>query len=180
MKELPLPLLGFCAWSGTGKTTLLAKLIPLLRERGLRLGVVKHAHHQFDIDQPGKDSWILRHAGAAQTVVASRQRAALIREYDDGRPEPSLADSLALLDPTALDLVLVEGFKHEPFPKIELHRPAMGRELICAKAPEVIAVASDAPVALPRPLPLLDLNDPPGIADFVLQSLDKPTPRIAL
>ncbi|RMG37880.1 MAG: molybdopterin-guanine dinucleotide biosynthesis protein B [Gammaproteobacteria bacterium] len=179
MKDFPLPLLGFCAWSGTGKTTLLSRLIPLLRRRGLRPAIVKHAHHDFDIDKPGKDSWKLRHAGASQTVVASRNRAALIREYDDGRPEPSLADSLRLLDPDTLDLVLVEGFKHEPFAKIELHRPAMGRDLICAEVPEVIAVASDAPVTLPRPLPLLDLNDPPAIADFVLQSLDKPLPRVA-
>ncbi len=179
MTDFPLPLLGFCAWSGTGKTTLLSHLIPLLRERDLRLAIVKHAHHDFDIDKPGKDSWVLRHAGASQTVVASRRRAALITEYDDDRTEPSLADSLALLDPDALDLVLVEGFKHEPCPKIELHRPAMGRDLICAEVPEVIAVASDAPVELPRPLPLLDMNDPGGIADFILDRLNEPASRIA-
>ena len=168
MIDYPLPLLGFCAWSGTGKTTLLRALIPLLRERGLRVGVIKHAHHDFDIDKPGKDSWILRHAGATQTLVASRKRAALITEYDDDRREPDLAASLAMLDRRMLDLVLVEGFKHEDFPKIELHRQQLGKPLICTETPHIIAVASDRPLDLPCQLPLLDINQAVQIADFVV------------
>lgn len=179
MIDFPLPLLGFCAWSGTGKTTLLRELIPLLRGRGLRVGVIKHAHHAFDIDQPGKDSWVLRHAGATQTLVASSRRAALITEYDDDRSEPDLAASLAMLDRQALDLVLVEGFKHEAFPKIELHRPEMGRPLICGETPHIVAVASDRKLDLPRPLPLLDLNQPAQLADFVIDFCNNESSRIA-
>lgn len=179
MTRFELPLLGFCAWSGTGKTTLLSRLIPLLRERDLRLAVVKHAHHAFDIDHPGKDSWVLRQAGASQTLVASRRRTALIAECEAARDEPSLAECLAMLDTGRLDLVLVEGFKHEPFPKIELHRPAMQRPLFCSDLTDIVAVASDRPVDLPRPLPLLDLNDPAQIADFVIKIRCEKTSRIA-
>jgi molybdopterin-guanine dinucleotide biosynthesis protein MobB len=179
MKRFDLPLLGFCAWSGTGKTTLLSQLIPLLRERGLRLGVVKHAHHAFDIDHPGKDSWVLRHAGADQTLVASRRRTALIVEHADGPADPELAECLAMLDTGHLNLVLVEGFKHESFPKIELHRPAMRRPLLCGDSPDILAVASDRPVKLPRALPLLDLNDTPQIADFIIKLYNENPSRIA-
>jgi len=161
------PVLGFSAFSGTGKTTLLTRLLPLLRERGLRIAVVKHAHHSFDLDQPGKDSYELRKAGAHQMVVTSRRRTAIIHEHGDDGPEPRLADALARVDPRGMDLVLVEGFKHEDFPKIELHRPALGQPLICADNPSVIAVASDEPVSLPRGLPLLDLNRPEAIAEFI-------------
>ena len=179
MTHFELPLLGFCAWSGTGKTTLLSQLIPLLRANGLRLAVVKHAHHAFDIDHPGKDSWVLRHAGANQTLVASRKRAALIAECEDARDEPDLAECLAMLDTRQLDLVLVEGFKHESFPKIELHRPVMQRPLFCGELTDVLAVASDRPIDLPRPLPLLDLNDPAQIADFIIKTCNEKTSRIA-
>lgn len=165
----PIPLIGFCAPSGTGKTSLLSRLIPLLREAGVRVAVVKHAHHGFEIDQPGKDSYLLRAAGADQVVVASRERLALIRENASPAQEPSLAEALYHLDPTGADLVLVEGFKHESFPKIELCRPALGAPLLHPDDPQVIAVATDAPLALARPLPLLDLNRPEAIRDFLLE-----------
>lgn len=161
------PLLGFCAFSGTGKTTLLTRLIPLLRERGLQLAVLKHAHHRFDIDQPGKDSYRLREAGAEQVLIASRHRMALIREFATEQPEPTLATLLGHLDLTDVDLVLVEGFKHESIPKIELHRPALGHPLLHGDDPQVIAVASDGPFEPLRPLPVLDLNDAAAIAGFI-------------
>ncbi len=167
----PIPLIGFCAPSGTGKTSLLRQLIPLLRSAGVRVAVVKHAHHGFEIDQPGKDSYLLRQAGAGQVVVASRERTALIKENPSPAQDPSLAEALGHLDPADADLVLVEGFKHEPFPKVELYRGALGAPLLHADDPEVIAVASDAPVSVSRPLPLLDLNRPETIRDFLLERI---------
>jgi len=163
------PLLGFCAFSGTGKTTLLTKLIPLLRAEGLRLGVIKHAHHSFDIDQPGKDSRRLRESGAEQMLIASRHRMAFIRECKGPEREPRLAELLHCVDTGALDLVLVEGFKREPIPKIELHRPSLGKPLIHAADRHVIAIASDAPLMPLRDLPVLALNRPELILDFVLR-----------
>ncbi len=162
------PLLGFCAFSGTGKTTLLTRLIPLLRAEGLRLGVIKHAHHNFDIDQPGKDSLRLRQSGAEQMLIASRHRMAFIRECTGPEREPRLQELLHCVDTRALDLVLVEGFKREPIPKIELHRPALGHPLIHPTDRHVIAVASDAPLTLARDLPLLDINDPADLASFII------------
>lgn len=162
------PLLGFCAFSGTGKTTLLTRLIPLLRAEGLRLGVIKHAHHNFDIDQPGKDSLRLRQSGAEQMLIASRHRMAFIRECTGPEREPRLAELIHCVDTRALDLVLVEGFKREPIPKIELHRPSLGKPLIHAADRHVIAVAADAPLTPVRDLPVLDLNRPETILDFVL------------
>ncbi len=162
------PLIGICAFSGTGKTTLLQRLIPLLKEQGLRLALLKHAHHSFDIDHPGKDSYQLRQAGAEQVLVASRHRVALIREAQGPRREPGLAELLPYIDTSALDLILVEGFKREPIPKIELHRPALGHPLIHPTDHHVIAVASDAPLTLARDLPLLDINDPADLASFII------------
>ena len=167
----PVPLIGFCAYSGSGKTTLLKRLIPLLKAEGLRLAVLKHAHHSFDPDTPGKDSYELRRAGAERVLVASRHRMALIEERPAALPEPSLPEALGHLQPRDLDLVLVEGFKHERYPKIELHRPSLGCPLIHRRDPDVIAVAADAPVQTARPLPLLELNDPPQIRDFLLRYL---------
>lgn len=169
MITFPLPLLGFCAFSGTGKTTLLSRLIPILRSGGIRIGVVKHAHHSFDIDHPGKDSFRLRQAGAAQMLIASRGRLAWIEELPPrGEEDPTLGEILTRLDPAHLDLVLVEGFKRESFPKIELHRPSLGRPLIFPRDPDVIAIACDGPLNGPTAtIPQLDLNHPPEIADFV-------------
>ncbi len=160
--------IGFSAASGTGKTTLLTRVLPLLNQRGLRVAVIKHAHHNFEPDTPGKDSYRVRGAGATQTIVASRQRMVLFRDFDQVGAEPCLQTVLDTLDPDETDLVLVEGFKHEDFDKIELCRPVLDRPLFCTQDRHVVAVASDAPVDLPRDLPLLDLNDPEALVDFLL------------
>jgi molybdopterin-guanine dinucleotide biosynthesis protein B len=168
MIDYPLPLIGFSAFSGTGKTTLLKRLLPILRQRGLHIAVIKHAHHLFEIDHPGKDSHELRAAGASQTLVASRRRMALVTEFEQGHPEPTLDELLNALDPNGLDLVLVEGFKQAAFPKIELHRPALGKPMLCLRDPQIIAIATDGDIpAAPDTLPRLDLNDPDEIARFI-------------
>jgi molybdopterin-guanine dinucleotide biosynthesis protein B len=167
--DYPRPLLGICAFSGTGKTTLLRRLIPLLRAHGLRTGLIKHAHHEFDLDYPGKDSYELRKAGADQVVVASRNRIAWVCELGESRSEPQLDEALAPLAPEHLDLVLVEGFKRAAIPKLELHRPALGRPPIFPGDPWVIAVASDRPLDTGRDgPPRLDLNQPQEIAAFIV------------
>ena len=171
MNTTTIPMVGFCAWSGTGKTTLLARLLPMLKEQGLRVGVVKHAHHSFDIDHPGKDSYVLREAGASQMLIASRNRMAHITEFEAGRDEPSLAEALAGLNMDTLDLVLVEGFKHESYKKIELHRPELNKPLLFPDDPDVIAVASDAPVVENRTLPKLNLNNPEQIVKFIMDEI---------
>lgn len=173
--QCPVPLLGVCAFSGTGKTTLLGRLIPLLKAEGLHLALLKHAHHSFDIDQPGKDSFELRKAGADQVLIASCHRMALIKEYRGPSREPRLSDLLPCVDTRDLDLMLVEGFTREAIPKIELHRPSLGHPLIHAADPNVIAVASDAPFPPARDLPLLDLNRPEQILRFVLAWLSAQT-----
>lgn len=159
------PLLGFAAYSGTGKTTLLVKVLPLLRARGLRVAMIKHAHHDFDIDQPGKDSYELRKAGAEQMLIASNFRRALMTETPAGT-EPQLAELMAELNLEAIDLVLVEGFRHHSFPKIELHRPSTHKALIFPVDRDVVAVASDAVIETGA-LPLLDLNSAQAVADFI-------------
>ena len=165
----PLPLLGFVAWSGTGKTTLLERLIPLLGQRGLRLGVLKHTHHHFDMDKPGKDSHRLRQAGARQVMAASDRRHALICETPEG--EPSLEALLARFDWERLDLLLVEGFKHHHFPKIELHRRALGRPLLFPGDPDIVALISDEPEA--TTLPQFRFEDLDAIADFICARLPR-------
>lgn len=165
------PVLGMAAWSGTGKTTLLVKLLPLLRTQGLRIGMVKHAHHDFDIDQPGKDSYLLRKAGAEQMLIASRQRWALMVESPNVG-DVSLTAMLAQLNHNALDLILVEGFRHEPFPKIELHRAALGKPLLFPEDASIMALASDTPIE--TDLPWLNLNAPADIANFILNYCAQP------
>jgi molybdopterin-guanine dinucleotide biosynthesis protein MobB len=167
------PLLGFAAYSGTGKTTLLEQLLPLLNARGLRVGMIKHAHHSFDIDQPGKDSYRLRKAGASQMLIASRERWALMTETP-GQDEPGLPALLDQLDQSRLDLILVEGFKHERFPKIELNRAGHERPFMHPEDDSIIAIASDRP--LDAPLPQLDINDPEAIVIFILEYVKGPTP----
>ncbi len=164
------PILGFAAYSGTGKTTLLRALIPLLRERGIRVGVIKHAHHNLEIDTPGKDSYELRQAGADQMLVASRRMWALLVDTP-GLDEPQIDELVRKLDLERIDLVLIEGFKLGRFPKIELHRPSLGKPLIFPNDGTVIAVASDAPVTVPDHLPLLDINDLPQITQFICEYL---------
>ncbi len=164
------PVLGFAAGSGTGKTTLLASVVPLLREAGVRLALVKQAHPDFDLDQPGKDSYELRKAGASRVLLASRQRWALLVERAVER-EPVLEELLEELDRHDLDLVLVEGFSAGRFAKVELHRPALGREPMYPTDEAVVAVATDAPLAAPCALPVLDLNEPRAVADFVVDWL---------
>ncbi|MGR8933562.1 MAG: molybdopterin-guanine dinucleotide biosynthesis protein B [Gammaproteobacteria bacterium] len=166
MRNAKIPVLGFAAYSGTGKTTLLTRLIPLLKQRGLRIGLIKHSHHSFNIDQPGKDSFRLREAGASPVMLISKIRRAVITDFD-AEQEPLLDEQLQFLDQSQLDLILVEGFKHEHFPKIELYRPALNVPLLFPHDPSVIALATDTPLPLPTSVMLLDINDPPMIADFI-------------
>ncbi|RVT96904.1 molybdopterin-guanine dinucleotide biosynthesis protein B [Rhodovarius crocodyli] len=156
-------ILGLAGWSGAGKTTLLKGLIPELRGRGLRVSTVKHAHHAFDVDVPGKDSHTHREAGAEQVLVSSANRWALMTELR-GAPEPPLAELLARLN--TVDIVLIEGFKRDSHPKIEVHRAANGKPWLHPDDPRVLAVAADvAPAALPH----AHLDDIPAVADLVLR-----------
>jgi len=157
---------GFAGYSGSGKTTLIERLIPLFTARGLRVSLIKHAHHTFDVDQPGKDSFRHRHAGCTEVMVTSSRRWALMHELR-GAPEPGLSEQIARLSPC--DLLLVEGFKREAIPKLEVYRAEVGESLIHPHDPNVVAVASDAPVE--TRLPRLDINAPPPIAEFILRYL---------
>lgn len=158
---------GLAGWSGSGKTTLLEKLIPALVARGIRVSTVKQTHHDVDLDQPGKDSCRHRAAGAGEVLLTSSSRWALLHELR-GEGEPTLAQHLARLSPC--DLVLVEGFKQEAIPKLEIHRPDVGKPLLYPRDPHIIAIASN--VALEAPLPWFDLDDPSEIADFILRHLE--------
>ena len=172
MSKISAPIVGFCAWSGTGKTTLLAQLIPILVAQGLRIAVVKHAHHDFDIDHPGKDSFELRKAGASQMLITSRKRMAVITEFEQHRAEPSLYDALERINMQESDLVLVEGFKHEPIKKIELHRAELKKPLMFPDDPNIIASASDQAIIENRStLPQLNLNKPQQIAQFIVDNI---------
>jgi molybdopterin-guanine dinucleotide biosynthesis protein MobB len=164
------PILGFVAYSGTGKTTLLEKLIPLLRERGLHIGLLKHGHHEFDIDTPGKDSYRLREAGAEQVMVASRKRWALIHENSRELPEPDLGSLVRHFD-ESLDMLLVEGFKHEHYTKIELQRSELGKPSLFPDDTDIIAVVTNHPEERDAPLPVLDINHPQDIVDFIVTEI---------
>ncbi|MFQ3789698.1 molybdopterin-guanine dinucleotide biosynthesis protein B [Halomonas sp. A29] len=161
-----LPLLGIAAWSGTGKTTLLESLLPRLAARGLRTAVIKHAHHGFDVDQPGKDSHRLRQAGATPMLVASRARWAMMMETPE-QEEADLAQLIEAMRPQHPDLILVEGFKAWPLPKLELYREALGKTLRVAEDPWVKAVASHPPVSVPAGVDWLALDDLDAIAEWV-------------
>ena len=156
-------ILGLAGYSGSGKTTLLEKLIPLLVAQGLRIAVVKHAHHDFDIDQPGKDSYRQRKAGASEVLITSAHRWALMHELQN-ETEPTLEECCARLTPC--DLVLVEGYKHADIPKLEVHRSRAGHEYLYPSDARIIAVVTDKKTALP--LPALDLNAPEGVAAFII------------
>ena len=155
---------GFAGWSGSGKTTLIERLIPLIVARGLKVSLIKHAHHAFDVDQPGKDSYRHRHAGCSEVLVSSSRRWALMHELR-GAAEPEFAELAAHISPC--DLLLVEGFKREKLPKLEVYRAEVGEPLIHPHDPDVVAIASDARIE--TGLPQLDLNDPPAIAEFILR-----------
>jgi molybdopterin-guanine dinucleotide biosynthesis adapter protein len=165
--------IGLAGWSGSGKTTLITKVIPVLVGRGLKIATIKHAHHAFDIDRPGKDSWHHREAGAAEVVVASSRRWALVHELRD-EPEPTLEELLARL--SLADLVIIEGFKRHAHPKLEIYRAAVGKPLIYPQDDCVVAIASDAPLPQAQ-LPVLMLDDVEGIAN-VLQAEALPRERI--
>ena len=176
MKNAHIPILGFAAFSGTGKTTLLAKLIPILKKSDLRIGLIKHSHHNFEIDKPGKDSYTLREAGASPVMLISSHRRAIITEFNQIE-EPTLDEQLKEFDQSKLDLILIEGFKTEPFPKIELHRPSLKKKLLFPNDSNIIAIATDTEIkttsqntalsttALPT---ILDINNPDNIAQFIL------------
>jgi len=167
MQNAKIPLLGFAAFSGTGKTTLLTRLIPILKANGLRIGLIKHSHHDFEVDKPGKDSFRLRAAGASPVMLISKSRRAIITEITPEK-EPRLDDQLKLFDQSELDLILVEGFRTEPFPKIELHRPSLDKPLLYPDDPHIIAIASDCPLETPPRVAQLDINQPEMIAEFIL------------
>lgn len=154
---------GFAGYSGSGKTTLIEQLIPLFAGRGLTVSLIKHAHHNFDIDQPGKDSYRHRHAGCHEVLVTSSRRWALMHELR-GAPEPGLTEQIEHLSPC--DLLLVEGFKRESIPKLEVYRSEVGEGLLHPHDANIVAVASDAHVE--TALPLLDLNNPAAVAEFIL------------
>jgi len=164
--------IGFAGWSGAGKTTLLTRLIPELKARGLSVSTLKHAHHAFDIDTPGKDSYQHREAGATEVLVGSAKRWALMHELRD-EPEPQLADLLARMSP--VDLILVEGFKHDAHVKIEVHRRDNGKSWLFEQDPHIAAVASD--VAPDASLACVSLDDIGGIADLV-EKLAQPLDRV--
>ena len=155
--------IGIAGWSGAGKTTLLTRVIPLLAARGWRVSTIKHAHHQFDVDQPGKDSHTHRQAGATEVLVSSANRFALMHELR-GEPELSLGALLEKLAP--VDLVLVEGFKREAHPKLEVYRAAVGKPLLAGDDPNIVAVASDGPVA--ARVPVVALDDIEAVADVLI------------
>lgn len=158
-------IIGLAGWSGSGKTTLLAKVIPRIVARGLKVSTLKHAHHAFDVDQPGKDSHTHRMAGATEVLVSSANRWALVHELRGGA-ELTLEAALDKLSP--VDLVLVEGYKREPHPKLEVHRASIGKPLIYPDDPAIVAVASDGPLPAAR-VPVIDLDDVERIAEFLIR-----------
>ena len=165
--------LGVAGWSGAGKTTLIVALLPRLRARGLRVSTIKHAHHGFDIDKPGKDSFRHREAGAHEVLVASGPRWALLHEVDG--PEPTLAALLSHLAP--VDLVLVEGFKATPVAKLEVHRPALGKPPMWPERSDILAVASDAALA-DCDRAILPLGDPDAVAAWIAALLPNLPPGL--
>jgi molybdopterin-guanine dinucleotide biosynthesis protein B len=158
-------ILGLTGWSGAGKTTLMVRLIPELVSRGLTVSTMKHAHHAFDVDRPGKDSYRHRAAGATEVLVSSEHRWALMHEHR-GETEPSSTELMRHMTP--VDLLLIEGFKRDPHDKLEIYRPALGKPLLSTGDPSFVAVLSDAPVP-ETGLPVIDLNDIAAIADFIRQ-----------
>lgn len=161
----PMRIIGLAGWSGSGKTTLIKKAIPCLLARGLKVSTLKHAHHGFDLDQPGKDSFFHRAAGATEVVVSSAKRFAILHELRE-EAEWDLPALVAKMSP--VDLVLVEGYKRDAFPKLEIHRAANGKSLIHPEDPHIVAIASDVPLPQAR-VPVVDLDDIDAIADLLVK-----------
>jgi molybdopterin-guanine dinucleotide biosynthesis protein B len=162
------PVLGFAAFSGAGKTTLLTFLIPILNQHGIKVGVIKASHHDFEIDQPGKDSYQLRKAGATPVMLVSPYRRAIITELT-ANTDLTLATQLAAFPCTGLDLILIEGFREANIPKIEVHRPQLGKPLLYPNDKNIIAIACYPLLPSPTSIPCLDLNKPDKICEFILQ-----------
>lgn len=156
--------MGIVGWSGSGKTSLLVEVLPLLRERGLKVSTMKHAHHRFDVDSAGKDSYRHREAGASEVLVVTSSRWVLMHELRE-EPEPSIEALIERMTP--VDLLLIEGFKTHSHPKLEIHRESEGKPLLCLEDAEIVAVASDRPLPELR-IPVLDLNDPDAVVEFIL------------
>ena len=189
----PIPVIGFVAPSGTGKTTLIRQLVPRLRQRGLGVGYLKHSHHRIEVDRPGKDSYEIREAGASQVLLATGERwimqsvqhqPAPVPDQDpgrdldrgpDGHPDPDLAAMLALFDPRLVDLILVEGFKFSAYPKLEVHRAALAKPYLYPGDPTIRALISDGPPPADDHPPLLPLGDPAAIVDYLLSLLSLPS-----
>ena len=166
-------LIGFAAYSGTGKTTLIKDIVMILKKSNYRVSVIKHAHHNFDIDQPGKDSYEIRKSGAENMLISSKNRWALMHENMNNN-ELTLVDLVNLLGKIKYDLILVEGFKAEPFPKIELYRKEISkdRELLSSSDKNIIAIATEKKTKLETSLPVLDINNAQNIADFIINFLN--------
>jgi molybdopterin-guanine dinucleotide biosynthesis protein B len=156
---------GLAGWSGSGKTTLVVDLIPEISSRGLTVSTMKHTHHRFDIDRPGKDSFNHREAGAQEVMIASSTRWALMQELRD-KPEPDIQELISHMSP--VDLVLIEGFKSYPHPKIEVYRPSIGKPVLFKDDPSVVAMATNEAMTMDINIPLLDLDDIVSIADYIL------------
>ncbi|MDH5191294.1 MAG: molybdopterin-guanine dinucleotide biosynthesis protein B [Gammaproteobacteria bacterium] len=169
------PLLAFIAeHSNTGKTTLLEKVLPLLVKKGIRTAVIKHTHHDFETDKPGKDSYRLHQAGSRQTMLVSPKRMALVMETPENNDLPDIETLVARLDTEKLDLILAEGFKHEAIPKIEIYRSGVSQNLLCKNDKHIIAVCSDIKPELPANITLLDINKPEDVVAFICKEFNLP------
>jgi len=173
LTQFPIPLLGFAAFSGTGKTTLIEQLIPLLIEQGLRIALVKHSHHDIEMDEPGKDSYRLRKAGASQVVLAGTHRSICFHEHQQAH-DSELSEQLTLLDTACLDLVLVEGYRDQAFPKIELHRSVLEKPFMYPYDTNIVALVCDQHVDNDE-LPLFDFTQLQQLVTFILKRIVSPT-----
>lgn len=168
---------GFAGWSGSGKTTLIEKIVPQIAARGMKVSLIKHAHHGFDLDRPGKDSYRHREAGCSEVLIMARERWALLHE-SRGEPEMMLEEALARMSPC--DLVLIEGYKAYSVPKLEVHRVAVGKPLLCPGDENIVGIATDAIASTPlagwsENLPRFDIDNTASIAEFVLNSAKEVT-----
>ncbi len=163
-------IIGFAAYSGTGKTTLIKKVVKTLKELNYRVSVIKHAHHNFDIDQPGKDSFEIRASGAENMLISSSKRWALMHE-NIGDSELKLIDLLKILKNLDSDIILIEGFKSENFPKIELYRKEIGKELLCTSDKNIVALATDSDIKINNDIKILDINNTRQIVDYIIEYL---------